>query len=157
MSFLGWAIGIGVVGMLRKARKDAKKERDEFEEYERQLRVEQEEWRRKWREAEEKEKRRRNTPCSFLDGISEEEFQSIAIHSGKGIRRLTKITVKGPIVYGTVKSQSGISEWYFKIDFNDFGHLTGAYWLSSDNDDSSIPDRIAELIRAVIKDKVSRP
>ncbi len=56
----------------------------------------------------------------------------------------------GPVVYGVVQSQSGISEWNFKLDFNDYGHITGTYWLSSDNDDSNIPERFGDLIRSAI-------
>ena len=94
--------------------------------------------------------RRKNTPCYFNNGISIEEFYDIVRRGGKGIRRITNLSADGPMVYGTVRSQSGISEWYFKIDFNDYGKVTGNYWISSDNDDSDIPkivaDRISEQI-----------
>lgn len=56
----------------------------------------------------------------------------------------------GPIVYGKVDYRSGLTEWCFKIDFNDYGHVTGNYWLSSDNDDAKIPSYIANNISAGI-------
>lgn len=143
MSFFGWLVGIGVIGYLGKTEKKAREKREEIE---RAFQVAE----REAREAREKEARRINSQCKFLDGISEDEFKSIAIHSGKGIKRLSEVSVEGPIVYGTVQSQSGISEWYFKIDFNDFGHVTGRYWLSTDNYDSNIPDRLAETISSAI-------
>lgn len=40
---------------------------------------------------------------------------------GKGIRRITSLYAEGTMVYGTVRSQSGISDWCFRIDFNDYG------------------------------------
>lgn len=74
-------------------------------------------------------------------------------HSAKGIKRLADLRVDNTIVYGKVRSQSGLSEWQFQIDFNDYGVLTGSYWISSDNNDSSLPtvlaDRIAQQIKAI--------
>ena len=125
MSFLGWVVGIGAVGFLLKAGKET-------------------------REAREIEEQRKNTRCSFLNGISVNEFKSMAIRSGKGIKRISKVSVEGPIVYGTVQSLSGKSEWHFKIDYNDFGHVTGRYLLSTDHEDSNIPNRLAEIIRSSI-------
>lgn len=69
---------------------------------------------------------RRNTPCYFNDGISAGEFEEIAISLAKPIKRLM-VSVDGPVVYGEVRSQSGISTWNFKLDFNDWGHITGTY------------------------------
>lgn len=129
MGFLGWVIGAGVAGhVIKKVRQNAREAAEE--------RAEQE--------------RRRNTPCRFVDGFSEYEFEQMVKKAGKNIRRLSEISVDGPIVYGVVQSQSGISEWNFKLDFNDYGHITGTYWLSSDNDDSNIPERFGDLIQSAI-------
>ena len=96
------------------------------------------------------EELRRNTPCLFDNGISETVFNDIVIDQAKRIKRLT-VEVKGAVVSGTVRSQSGISDWYFTSDFNDYGKITGKYWLKSDNGQSDIPtvvsDRIAEDIK----------
>jgi len=45
-----------------------------------------------------------------------------------------------------------LSEWNFKVDFNDYGHLTGQYWLTSDNDDSNIPSHVADNISSMIRE-----
>lgn len=100
------------------------------------------------------EQKRRNTICDFSDGISEEQFGLLAHKAGKHIKRLTDLYVKGPVIYGSVRSQSGITEWNFKIDFNDYGHITGRYWIRTDNDDSSIPDHIADNVKKMIKEFV---
>lgn len=122
---LGAIAGIGLVGLLIR---NVKKER----------------------EAKAQEKKRKNTPCEFNDGISQEEFDSIVKKAGKKIKRLTSLMSDGPVVYGIVESQSGLSEWSFTIDFNDYGHITGEYWITTDNDDSIIPERVAGRIREAI-------
>lgn len=98
----------------------------------------------------EEERRRKNTPCYFIDGISKEQFNVIVKRASKHIKRLTELTVDGAIVYGTVRTQSGLSEWNFEIDFNDYGHITGQYWISTDNSDSTIPLHIADNITKMI-------
>lgn len=96
------------------------------------------------------EQRRKNTPCNFNEGITQQQFTEIAQRAGKHIKRLKKLSVNGPLVYGTVRAQSGISEWEFTIDFNDYGHITGRYWLSSENEDSSIPKHVADNISSLV-------
>ena len=91
--------------------------------------------------------RRKNTQCTFEDGISSEEFEAIIRKAAKPIRRLKKIYINEAVVYGTVLTQSGISTWSFQLDFNDYGHITGNYWMTSENDDSSIPERLALTIQ----------
>ena len=100
----------------------------------------------------EEERRRKNTVCRFDGEISNEEFYVMVKRGGKGIRRITSLYAEGTMVYGTVRSQSGISDWCFRIDFNDYGKLTGAYWLSTDNDDSDIPKIVADRIAQQISD-----
>lgn len=127
MGVLGWIIGAGIVsGLIHKSNEKARKE------------------------AEEQEKRR-NTPCRFLDGFSESDFNVMAVRASKRIKRLS-VSVEGPVIYGTVQSQSGISKWHFKVDFNDYGHVTGRYWLKSDNSDSKIPEHYADSVVSLIRD-----
>lgn len=94
--------------------------------------------------------------CSFQDGITENEFEELVLKATKHIakKRLHDVSVDGSWVYGVVRSQTGISDWYFKIDFNDFGHLTGRYWISSDNDDSGIPEACARRISEEIHSRM---
>lgn len=100
----------------------------------------------------EEENRRKNTVCRFEGEISKEEFYVMVKCGGKGIRRITGLRAEDTMVYGTVRSQSGISDWCFRIDFNDYGRLTGKYWLSTDNSDSDIPKIVAERIAQQIHD-----
>lgn len=103
----------------------------------------------------ERDRQRRETPCHFDEGITENDLDEFARNAKKGIRRIRSVHAKGPSVYGTVRSQSGISEWSFELDFNDWGHITGQYWERSENSDSQIPrligDRIKEEIEARIE------
>lgn len=98
------------------------------------------------------EEKREQSSFRFSDGISEKDFKWIVSRSGKNIKRLAKLSTDGSIVHGTVWAQSGISKWNFTIDFNDYGHLTGKYWLSSDNSDSNIPNTLAKRIQNGIRD-----
>lgn len=100
----------------------------------------------------EEENRRKNTVCHFDGEISKEEFYAMVKRSGKGIRRITSLYAEKTMVYGTVRSQSGISDWNFRIDFNDYGTLTGKYWLFTGNDDSDIPKIVANRIAQQIND-----
>lgn len=95
--------------------------------------------------------KRKNTICRFDGGISKEEFYTMVKCGGKGIRRITSLYAEGAMVYGTVRSNSGISDWCFRIDFNDYGKLTGTYWLSTGNIDSNIPKLVASRIAQQIK------
>jgi len=125
MAIIGWLVVAAAGGLIHKGIKNA-------------------------RERAAEEERRKKTPCYFVDGITQEQFEAIARKAGRRIKRLTNLSVDGPVVYGTVETQSGLSEWYFKVDFNDYGHITGTYWLSTDNSDSSIPGRVADNISEMI-------
>ena len=81
------------------------------------------------------EERRRNTPCYFVDGISEKTFRRITKQTSKRFKRLKVTEIDGAVIYITYYSQSGLSDYDAVIDFNDYGHITGRYWLSNENDD----------------------
>lgn len=102
-----------------------------------------------WKEKRE-DKARMMTNCSFSKGISKMEFESIAHQASAGIKRLKEIYVEGPVIHGTVRSQSGLNIWKFKLDFNDYGLVTGNYWIYSDNNDSDIPKFLANKIQEII-------
>lgn len=97
------------------------------------------------------EKKRKSIYCTFSDGISLQDFEQLALLAAKQIKKKhIDVQVNGPVVLGTVQSQSGLSSWSFSIDFNDYGHITGTYWLSSENSDSPIPKHIADSMREFI-------
>ena len=101
---------------------------------------------RERREREERD-RRRSSPLKFPDGICQQDFEEIAKRQASKIKRIKKVRVSGGDVTCMVVSQSGISEWTFTIDMNDYGSLVGNYWISSQNGDSNIPKALAERIQ----------
>ena len=103
------------------------------------------------RERRETEKRR-SFPCQFNEGVDRDAFENSAYKAGRMIKRVINISVDGPMVYGTVRSQSGISTWDFSLDFNDYGHITGNYWSWSENNDSDIPNRVASIMNQYMKE-----
>ena len=89
---------------------------------------------------------------SYYDGrITEKAFYDIVSRVGNDFKRLTYLDAEIPNVYGGVRSQSGISDWYFKIDFNDNGKITGRFKIQSDNTDSNIPEEVANRISKGIR------
>lgn len=98
-----------------------------------------------------KEAERKATPCNFDNGISQTKFNSIIEIEIKKVDRIESFSINETTVRAWVRSQSGMSEWRFKIDFNDYGKITGNYWLTSKNTDSKIPESIAENIKKAIQ------
>lgn len=94
----------------------------------------------------EEEHKRRTTPYYFDEGITEDNFKNIVLQAGRHIKRVEELTSDGLIVSGSFRSQSGLTSCDFEIDFNDYGHITGRYWISSENPESSIPKHIAQNI-----------
>ena len=113
----------------------------------------------KLEQAHEDYKRRKNRPymdCSFEEGISQEMLLNYAREAVRAIKgREIEVSVKGPVIIGAVTSLTGLSTWLFKIDFNDYGHITGAYWLNSENDDSRIPNVVADYVQDNIQKQLS--
>ena len=87
----------------------------------------------------------------FRDDMTQEGFEAVVAEAERSIKRVEALRVKGHKVYGTVAALSGISSWKFVIIFDYEGHLTSEYIISSDNDDSSIPERIANRIAEGIR------
>ena len=80
------------------------------------------------------------------------DFEEIAINVAKPIKRL-KVSVDDEFVIGEVRTTSGINTWDFKLDFNDFGRITGRYWFRyRGNTDSQIPDSYAQQLKNAIED-----
>lgn len=108
---------------------------------------------KKWEE----EARRKESRCYFNEGLSFEEFERIALNVCKYTKRVSNAQVRGTIVYATMKSNSGISRYHFNIDFNDYGHITGKYWIRQANQESSLPTLVAERISEKIKEYLESP
>lgn len=164
LSYVASAVFLGA--MANSVRKTRRARREENEEAERTRRRIEEELRRDreeheaWlRELEERRKRnalRKRTAFRFYDDLSREEFSRIVAESRKGIKRLISISCTGSTVTGVVRSQSKLTEWTFRLDFNDWGRLTGSYWITSENDDTVIPKVVGDRISSAIISKVGR-
>ena len=103
-----------------------------------------------------KDMERKGTPCNFDNGIDNEEFTEIVKKECRAIKRITNYEINGASVRVKVRSQSGISDWKFTMDFNDYGKISGRYWLSSKNGDSKIPETVAERIKEKIIEKLKK-
>lgn len=99
-------------------------------------------------------RRRRASPLCFDEGVTQSEFIALARDVGKRTPRVGDVVVTGMSVTLFVRSNSGLSTWTAEIDFNDYGHLTGTYWLSTENSDSVIPEHFANALQAQIQSRV---
>ena len=100
--------------------------------------------------------RRKSSPLSFDDGVTREEFAAIAQDAARRAPRVSHVDVAGMTTTLHVRSNSGLTTWTAEVDFNDYGHLTGAYWISTQNDDSLVPEHFAKAVRAEIRKRSSR-
>lgn len=94
--------------------------------------------------------KRKHTRCRFRDGLAYEDFVSIAHKASNRIRRIKSVNVQGAVIYCTVESQTGYSNWDFKVDFNDWGHVTGTYWKWTENNDSNIPSHFGKMVSGYV-------
>ncbi len=101
-------------------------------------------------------KRRKNSPLCFDEGLTQSEFIEIAHKIAKRTSRVSDAVVAGMVVTLHVASNSGLSTWSAQIDYNDYGHLTGTYWLYAENSDSLIPRHFANEMRSQIEKRVKR-
>ena len=102
------------------------------------------------RKSSEEIKRRENRlhmKCDFDDGVTYEQFQELAEKAVDDIKgRRIEISIHGPIIEGLVWSNTNLSTWRFNVDFNDYGHITGNYWVWSENNQSAIPRVIGKTV-----------
>lgn len=101
-------------------------------------------------------KRRRSSPLRFDDGLTQRDFIQIAHAVAKRTPRVEDVVVTGMTATLYVRSNTGLSTWTAEIDFNDYGHLTGSYWLETEKAHSIIPAHFANSMRSEIEQRVSR-
>lgn len=99
-------------------------------------------------------KRRKNSKLHFDSRLGPQEFIDIASRIGKRTPRVARIVTNGMTIVLEVRSNSGLSTWTAEIDFNDYGRLTGTYWLTSENTQSPIPGFFANAVQAEIVNRV---
>lgn len=99
-------------------------------------------------------RRRRSSPLCFDEGVTQTEFIAMAREVARRTPRVKDVVVNGMSVALSVRSNSGLSSWTAEIDFNDYGHLTGTYWLTTDNSASLIPEHLAKSLQAEIRSRI---
>lgn len=79
--------------------------------------------------------------------ISPEEFRKIAEKAAVDLPRIVRTTVYGASILVTVESKTGLTEWTFALEFDNYGSLTGNYTVWTENEDSAIPDALGRRIQ----------
>lgn len=97
------------------------------------------------------DKYRRKQVCNFDNSLTAYDFERIIKHELKHIKRLEHYEIRGVLVFVYIYSQSGASIWRCCLDFNDFGHVSGEYWVYSENLSSSIPVVLGDRIKRDIE------
>ena len=91
------------------------------------------------------EQRRRNTPCRFRDGFSQSQFAWMVQRAGRYLPWVARLEVSGTMVSGILTADDDSTGEEFTLDFNDYGHVTGKYWVSKSGT-SNLPERFAVCI-----------
>lgn len=102
----------------------------------------------------EEERRRKDSPLVFFPRLGYQDFLDLVGEIAKTTPRLVDASVNGLVVFLEVRSNTGLTTWSAGIDFNDYGHLTGRYWLTTENDQSPIPKFFANAVQAEIRKRV---
>ncbi|WP_062464736.1 hypothetical protein [Demequina soli] len=100
-------------------------------------------------------RRRRNTPIEFDERLTHRDFEMMVEEAAAKVPRLKSFSISGLAVTLLVESNSGVSTWTAEADFNDYGRLTGTYWLTSENDQSPLPKFFANAVSESVQLKVS--
>ena len=95
-------------------------------------------------------KRRRCSPLRFDERLSQSDFTALATEMAHRTPRVIGADVAGMTVVLHIRSISGLSAWQAEVDFNDYGRLTGTYWINTDNADSQIPEHFADALSAQV-------
>ncbi|WP_457966867.1 hypothetical protein M1E17_09275 [Arthrobacter sp. D1-29] len=99
-------------------------------------------------------RRRRSSPLQFNDALTPVDFIEIVQEAARRTPRVRDSVVTGMTIVLHVKSNTGLSIWNAEVDFNDYGHLTGTYWLNTENSKSAVPKHFADLVQAEIKQRI---
>ena len=152
MSFSDWLIIGGAALLIRNGMKKEASDREEAEEDYKRFMADLEARENEWERICAVNSKRRGMPCFFNDGLTLGDFIEIAERAGRKIKRVKSVSVRGAVIYCNVESQTGYSDWNFSVDFNAWGHVTGTYWIQTDNDDSSIPHHFGHMVSGWIHD-----
>ena len=101
------------------------------------------------------EARRKNTPCSFPPSLTYDDFTKLAKKTAKQFKRLKVSSIDNTTVFLRYSSQSGISKYNASVDYNDYGKITGEYWIKNENNDSQLPEAFAKAMKEMIICKIN--
>lgn len=152
MSFSDWLIIGGAALLIRNGLKKEAADREEAEKEYKCFMDDFEAYENEWDRRCLVNSKRRGMPCFFNDGLTSSDFIEIAERAGRKIKRIKSVSVRGAVIYCNVESQTRYSNWKFNVDFNDWGHVTGTYWIQTDNDDSAIPHHFGHMVSGEIHD-----
>lgn len=99
--------------------------------------------------------RRKNSPLRFDLGVTQSQFAEMVHDVARRTTRVENVAITGLVVTLFVRSSSGLSTWTAEVDFNDYGQLTGTYWVQSENSDSLIPAHFADEMRDRLTSRVA--
>lgn len=100
--------------------------------------------------------RRKSSPLHFDERLTQADFIAIAHGVAERVPRVQQVVVTGMTVTLDVSSNSGLSTWTAEIDFNDYGRLTGTYWVTSGNSDSLIPEHVADGMKENLLSRIGQ-
>ena len=88
--------------------------------------------------------------------IDQDEFERIVFKHAYRIKRIDNVRVQDNWVCISIKSQSSLSIWEAQIQFKTYGTKKeiGSYYIFSDNEDSNIPEFIAQRVQEAIRTEV---
>ena len=101
------------------------------------------------------EARRKNTPCSFPPSLTYDDFTKKKKKTAKQFKRLKVSSIDNTTVFLRYSSQSGISKYNASVDYNDYGKITGEYWIKNENNDSQLPEAFAKAMKEMIICKIN--
>lgn len=99
----------------------------------------------------------RRMPPRFDHLMTQADFVRSAHEAGRITPRIADVEVDGMTVTVSVHSISKLSVWSAEVDFNDFGRLTGRFWLDTENEDSFVPTAYAREMQRRIRSVISVP
>ncbi|SIT72588.1 hypothetical protein [Microbacterium sp. RU33B] len=103
------------------------------------------------------EKKRLAMPIEWDPRFPREAFQDVVNRTAQRLPRVYASNADGLIVTIHVKSNSGLTSWKAVVDFHDYGRLTGWYRMTSENDQSPIPQAMADAIVAEVHARLGEP
>lgn len=89
---------------------------------------------------------RENTVFNFPKGMDESDFKAIVRNACKNIPAIVYVGTYDSIVACIVSNGNSLQKWNFKLDFNDYGQLTGKVWITTEIGNSNLPQVLADRI-----------